>query len=78
MAQFPSMRWPELRRVLERRPLLYSVHRQAGSHVTFKSAAGYPDLHLAFHDRAELPPGLVRKVLCGDVGLTESGAQALL
>lgn len=78
MAQFPSMRWPELRRVLERRPLLYTADRQGGSHVTLKSAAGYPDLHLAFHDRVELPPGLVRKVLCRDVGLTESEALTLL
>jgi hypothetical protein len=64
--------------VLTRRPLFYSVHRQTSSHVTLTSAAGYPDLHLAFHDRAELPPGLVRKILCTDVGLTEGEALALL
>jgi len=78
MAQFPSMRWPELRRVLSRRPLRYSVDRQTGSHMTLKSKAGYPDIHLAFHEGAELPPGLVRKVLTTDVGLTVSEALALL
>jgi predicted RNA binding protein YcfA (HicA-like mRNA interferase family) len=72
------MRWPHLKRVLERRPLLYEVYRQTGSHVTMRSAAGYPDLHLAFHDRAELPPGLVRKILCTDVGLNQEDALALL
>jgi predicted RNA binding protein YcfA (HicA-like mRNA interferase family) len=78
MPQFPSLRWPQLRRVLSREPLLYAVERQSGSHITLKSDAGYPELHLAFHDRAELPPGLVRKILCRDVGLTESEALTLL
>jgi predicted RNA binding protein YcfA (HicA-like mRNA interferase family) len=78
VADFPSMRWPELRRVLEREPLRYRVARQTGSHRQLKSEAGYPDLNLAFHDRQELPPGLVRKVLCRDVGLSEPEALELL
>jgi hypothetical protein len=78
MARFPSMRWPELRRVLERNPLRYSVAQQTSSHMKLTSAAGYPDLRLAFHDRAEVAPGLVRKVLVRDVGLSEDEALALL
>jgi len=35
-------------------------------------------LYLAFHDRAELPPGLVRKILVGDVGLDETTATVLV
>jgi predicted RNA binding protein YcfA (HicA-like mRNA interferase family) len=74
----PSMRGRELLRVLERAPLFYSVVRRRGSHKTLKSTAGYPDLHLAFHDKAEIPGGLVRKVLCGDVGLTEEQVRGLI
>lgn len=78
MSGFRSMKWREFRKVLERKPLEYRVARQSGSHIVLKSEAGYPDLYLAFHDRAVLPPGLVRKILCRDVGLTESEALALL
>ena len=76
--KFPSMKWPKFRRVLERKPLLYEAARQTGSHTVFKSRAGYPDLYLAFHDKAELPPGLIRKILCRDVRLSEEQALALL
>jgi len=34
----------------------------------------YPDLHLAFHDGQEIPPGLVRKILVRDVGLSVAEA----
>jgi predicted RNA binding protein YcfA (HicA-like mRNA interferase family) len=72
------MRWPELRRVLERKPLEYEVVHQSGSHRKLTSRAGFPELNLAFHDRQELAPGLVRKVLVGDVGLSESDALGLI
>jgi predicted RNA binding protein YcfA (HicA-like mRNA interferase family) len=75
---FPSLRWPQLLRILERDPLRYHVVRQRGSHRTLRSDAGYPELHLAFHDRASIPPGLVRKILLRDIGLTESQARSLL
>lgn len=78
MADFPALRWPEFRRVLERDPLHYEVVRARGSHKTLRSAAGYPELHLAFHDGAELAPGLVRKILTRDIGLSEAEALALL
>jgi hypothetical protein len=34
----------------------------------------YPDLLLAFHDNADIAPGLVRKILTRDVGLSEADA----
>lgn len=77
MATFPAMKWPQLRRVLERQPLGYRVTRQGGSHRTMESDT-YPTLWLAFHDRAELPPGLVRKIMVKDIGLSEEEALDLL
>jgi predicted RNA binding protein YcfA (HicA-like mRNA interferase family) len=75
--RFPSMRWPRLRGILTRDPLNYRITRQAGSHRTLE-ADGRPTLHLAFHDRQDLPGGMVRKILVQDVGLTEDEAKALL
>lgn len=72
------MRWPELRRVLEREPLGYRVVSQRGSHRKMESPHGYPPLLLAFHEGATLAPGLVRSVLVKSVGLTEEAAVALL
>ena len=77
VAQFPSMRAADLRRVLERAPLGYQTVRQSGSHRRMESL-GRPALTFAFHDGVSLPPGLVRKVLCSDVGLAESEALALV
>lgn len=78
MQQFPSMRWPELRRVLEREPLSYAVVSQRGSHRKMESSNGYPPLKLAFHDGATLPPGLVRSILVKTIGLPAEAALALL
>lgn len=72
MAQFPSMRGRELYRHLARQPLGYQedpLRSREGSHKTLVSDT-YPVLHLAFHDRAEIPPGLVRKIFTCDVGLS--------
>ena len=74
---YPSLRWPELWRVLSREPLNYTVERQSGSHKTLVSPK-YPTLHLAFHDNAEIPPGLVRRILTRDVGLADEDARGLL
>jgi predicted RNA binding protein YcfA (HicA-like mRNA interferase family) len=76
--QFPSMKARALLAILHREPLRYVVDRRSGSHATLKSLAGYPDLHLAFHDNQTLPPGLVRKILVKDVLLSEAEALALL
>lgn len=72
------MQWPKFRRVLEREPLNYSVERQTGSHAKLVSASGYPTLRLAFHDRQELPGGLIRRILTRDVGLDVDTARELL
>jgi hypothetical protein len=34
----------------------------------------FPPLHLGFHESVTLPPGLVRKILTKDVGLSEEEA----
>lgn len=42
------------------------------------STKGHPDLTFSFHDSATIPPGLVRKILVKDIGLTEEEALKLL
>jgi predicted RNA binding protein YcfA (HicA-like mRNA interferase family) len=77
MGQFPTMKAKRLLAVLEREPLNYRVSRQSGSHRRME-APGRPPLTFAFHDRATVPSGLVRKVLVRDVGLAEDEARKLL
>lgn len=75
------MKARELRRILEREPLRYAPRPGAskgGSHTHLDSANGYPHLLFSFHDRQTLPPGLVRKVLVKDVGLSEEEALRLV
>jgi predicted RNA binding protein YcfA (HicA-like mRNA interferase family) len=74
---FPSMKARRLLAVLERQPLGYRVVRQAGSHRRLESS-DYPALTFAFHDKATVPAGLVRKILIRDVGLVEEQARKLL
>jgi len=62
-------------RVLER--LGYVIERQRGSHRLMK-CSGRPDIHLSYHDKASVAPGMVRKILVGDVGLTEQEALACM
>lgn len=82
MGSFPSMRWPQLFRILTRAPLSYSVERpkgrkKKGSHRKLV-ATGRPDLRMAFHDQQELPGGLVREILVEQVGLSEEQAMRLV
>jgi len=74
---FPSMKAKRLLAVLERKPLGYRVARQSGSHRRMESP-DYPPLTFAFHDKATIPAGLVRKILVRDVGLVEDEARKLL
>ncbi|HMG42282.1 MAG TPA: type II toxin-antitoxin system HicA family toxin [Acidimicrobiales bacterium] len=76
MGDFPSMKAADLIRLLQRK-LGYEVDRQKGSHRRLK-AVGRPTLTFAFHDRQSLPPGVVRKVLVKDVGLSEEDAEGIL
>jgi hypothetical protein len=80
MAVFPSKKAGQLLRVLCRRPLSYKrpTKSSGGSHMVLHSSAGYPSLLFAFHDKDTLPPGMVRKILCQDVGLSEEEALRLL
>lgn len=79
MAVFPSMKARQLRRVLARPPLSYTKAEPGkGSHMTLISSTGYQNLTWAFHDGDTLAPGLVRKILVKDVGMTEDDARKLL
>jgi predicted RNA binding protein YcfA (HicA-like mRNA interferase family) len=71
------MKAKRLLAVLEREPLNYRVARQSGSHRRME-APGRPPLTFAFHDKATVPSGLVRKVLVKDVGLAADDARKLL
>jgi predicted RNA binding protein YcfA (HicA-like mRNA interferase family) len=77
LTPFPSMKAKRLLAVLERKPLGYRVTRQSGSHRRME-APGHPPLTFAFHDKATIPAGLVRKILVRDVGLAEDEARELL
>jgi len=77
MTEFPSMRARELLAVLMREPLNYEIVRQRGSHRRLK-APGRPSITFAFHDRQTIAPGVVRQVLCRQVGLVEADARELL
>jgi predicted RNA binding protein YcfA (HicA-like mRNA interferase family) len=74
---FPSLKAKRLLAVLEKKPLSYRVTRQSGSHRRME-APGRPPLTFAFHDKATIPAGLVRKILVRDIGLAEDEARKLL
>jgi predicted RNA binding protein YcfA (HicA-like mRNA interferase family) len=71
------MKAKQLLAVLERKPLSYRVTRQAGSHRRMQSP-DYPPFTFAFHDKATIPSGLVRKILVREVGLAEDEARKLI
>ncbi|TFV72487.1 type II toxin-antitoxin system HicA family toxin [Blastococcus sp. CT_GayMR20] len=75
MPNFPACRGRELLAAVKR--LGYTVTRQSGSHRTME-APGRPRLLFSFHDNAEVPPGLVRKVLVRDIGLDVDTALDIL
>lgn len=77
MADFPSMKARDLLAVLMREPLGYKIVRQRGSHRRL-AAPGRPSITFAFHDRATVAPGAVRKILCKDIGLGADEALKLL
>lgn len=52
-------------------------HRGGGSHKRYEAEGRLP-LTWAFHSGVEIPPGLVRKILKTDVGLTDEEAERLL
>jgi len=76
--QFPSLKSKQLLAILTRAPLLYEQVRCEGSHRTLRSRVGYGEVHFSFHDGTTIPPGLVKKILVKDVGLSEEEALKLL
>lgn len=82
---FPSVKAPQLLRVLLREPLAYEIKKKQGSrkrkgtsHRKLVSRNGYPDIGFAFHDKKTIPGGVVKKILTQDVGLTEEEARKLI
>lgn len=75
--KFPSLKAGDLLSVLERKPLNYEIVRQAGSHRVMR-APNRPQILFSYHDGATVPPGLVRKILTRDVGLTDVEVWELL
>lgn len=76
--QFPALKATKLMALLRREPLGYEIVRQRGSHRRLRSRNGLPDIAFSFHDGVTLPGGLVRKVLVGEIGLSEDEARSLL
>lgn len=72
---YPSMKSSDLLHILAH--LGYIEYRRVGSHRRLK-ANGRPDLTFAFHDGQTVPPGLVRKILAKDVGLSEDEIREIL
>lgn len=67
----------ELERVLRRKPLSYRTARRKGSHKKLVSPGRQPILY-SFHKSVTVPPGLVRKILVQEAGLSEEAALELL
>ena len=78
MPDFPSLKARQMLRVLMGPVLQYYVEKQNGSHRKLVSRAGYPPLFFSSHDGQTLGPGLVRKILVDDVGLSEDKAKEVL
>jgi predicted RNA binding protein YcfA (HicA-like mRNA interferase family) len=72
------MKARQLLQILKREPLKYQILRQTGSHAKLRSPNGHKDLTFSFHDSQTIPPGLVKKILTNDVGLSIQEALELL
>lgn len=77
MARFPSLKAAALLSILMREPLNYQIVRQKGSHRILRTE-NRPQLLFSFHDGATVPPGVVRKYLVREIGLSEDEAIELL
>lgn len=74
------MTWPQLEKVLKKKPLRYVVSPApgGGSGKKLTSPEGFPELILHFHNNAQLAPGLIRNIMVKQIGLTEEEALRLL
>lgn len=77
MIRYRSMKARQLLAILMKEPLNYRVARQKGSHRRLASD-GFPSFTFAFHDGDTVGPGVVKKILERDVGLTPSQAADIL
>jgi predicted RNA binding protein YcfA (HicA-like mRNA interferase family) len=77
VADFPSLKAPQLLRVLLRKPLSYRVVARSGSHRKLESD-GRPTINFAWHDGATVPPRAVKSLLVSKIGLTEEEAHDCL
>jgi len=75
MAVFPSKGAGQMLRILKK--IGYRVSRQEGSHRVM-TCPQRPDILFSYHGNVTVPPGVVRKILVKDVGLTEQDALKLL
>ena len=71
------MKATDLLALLMRKPLRYKITRQRGSHRVLE-ADGYSIVRFSYHDGRTVSPGVVRKILVEDVGLSERDALDLL
>jgi predicted RNA binding protein YcfA (HicA-like mRNA interferase family) len=71
------MKAQEFERILKRAPLYYNLARQSGSHRRFE-APDRPPFTFSYHKGATIPPGVVRKILLKDIGLSEDEAMRIL
>lgn len=71
--QWPSLRGRKVRAVLKR--ICGEPVRQKGSHTWFRSPITGDAFLYGFHDNAEIPGGIVRRILVVDVGLTTEQAR---
>ncbi len=75
---YPSLKARKFLAILQREPLAYEIVRQDGSHRKLESRNGFPPLGFAFHDRATVPPGLIRRYLEREIGLSRDEARDVL
>ena len=78
MAKFPSLKAKKLYGILTRSPLSYGVAHRAGSHRKLVSENGYPTIEFAFHENETISGGVIKRILCDQIGLTEEEAMTLL
>lgn len=76
MAVYPSSKASDVLALL-RKKLGYEIYSQKGSHRKMR-ASQRPDILFSYHEGATVPPGVLRKILEVDVGLTEEEALAVL
>ena len=75
VSRFPARKARVVLRMLER--IGYRVERQRGSHRKLVAEGRLP-IGFAFHDRSEVPPQALRRMLVERAGLTDDEIRQLL